>query len=578
MSTTVHIKGEGQVKLSKSNFVAAGGEGSVYAVGNRAFKVYKDPKKMIPEGKIQELAGITDPTVIKPEKVLLDSRGKPIGYTMRFVQDTYALCQLFPRAFRDREGLTPQGVVDLVLRMRQQIENIHRAGVLVVDLNEMNFLVSRDFSEVYAIDVDSYQTAHYPATAIMPSVRDWHTPIGDFNENSDWFSFACVSFQMFIGMHPYKGKHPSIKGMENRMKANVSAFNSDVRLPKVCFPLDVIPDSYRQWMQAVLEDGKRLPPPTDLVATLVVVPKVKTLSGTANLDIKEILVFGDAFTPVMGLGYSGGAAATLTNDSVWINGNRVLLPQKVTKAALAFTPKMNKVVVASLENGEVTLFNATDRQVLPFTMKGSQIAAHDGRIYVHNKDKVFEIVLHDTVTKVLPSARPAVNVLPHASQLYSGCVVQDLLGATYVSVFPKSGRAHQVHMEELDQYRVVSARFDGGVLMVEGIYQHSVAIGAKGGASRYDRLIFRFDEDYKSYDVRVEDDVQPSGCNFVTLDTGIAVHLNDEEKLELFKATKGHTAVKIIDDAVLGGDMLLTKQGGTLVFTRGGKLYSMRMK
>ena len=26
---------------------------------------------------------------------------------------------------------------------------------------------------------------------------------------------------MFIGIHPYKGKHPSIKGLENRMRANI---------------------------------------------------------------------------------------------------------------------------------------------------------------------------------------------------------------------------------------------------------------------------------------------------------------------------------------------------------------------
>ena len=47
--------------------------------------------------------------------------------------------------------------------------------------------------------VDSYQTAHYPATAIMPSVRDWKVPLHDFSELSDWFSFAIVSFQVFLG-------------------------------------------------------------------------------------------------------------------------------------------------------------------------------------------------------------------------------------------------------------------------------------------------------------------------------------------------------------------------------------------
>lgn len=574
----VHVKGQGEVNLTKSQFVASGGEGSVYAVGSTAYKLYADPSKMIPVGKIQELSGISDPTVIKPEQVVTDKAGKPIGYSMRFVRDTYALCQLFPRTFRDREGLSHQAMLDLVLRMRQQVADIHRAGVLVVDLNEMNFLVSKDFTTVYAIDVDSYQTPHYPATAIMPSVRDWHTPLGDFNENSDWFSFACVAFQMFIGIHPYKGKHPTIKGMEERMKANISVLNPDVRLPQVCQSLDVIPDIYKQWFKAVLEDGKRLPPPTDLHASIVVVPTVKTVRGTANFDIRELLAFGGSNTPVKAMGFSYGTICVVTDKDVWLNGRQMPV-QASGKVALAFTPKMNHPVLVSLENGSVKLYDLMKRQELPFTLNGSDIMAYDGRVYVHNSDRVYEIVLHDTASKILPSSQRAANVLEHATQLYPGCAVQDLLGTTFVSVFPASGRTQQIKIPELDKYRVTSARYDSGVLMVEGIYQRSVAIGVSGsGAFQYDRLVFRFDEDYSSYDVSVYDAVQPTGCNFTVLDSGVAVHMNDEEKIELFSKTKGRQTIKVIDDPVLGGDMLLDKQGGTLVFTRGGRLYSMRMK
>ncbi len=36
--------------------------------------------------------------------------------------------------------------------------------------------------------------------------------------------------------------------------------------------------------------------------------------------------------------------------------------------------------------------------------------------------------------------------------------------------------------------------------------------------------------------------------------------------------------MKVIEDTVLGGDMLLGKSGGTLLFGRGNKLYKMRMR
>ncbi|MFA6235616.1 MAG: hypothetical protein WC824_15715, partial [Bacteroidota bacterium] len=93
----------------------------------------------------------------------------------------------------------------------------------------------------------------------------------------------------------------------------------------------------------------------------------------------------------------------------------------------------------------------------------------------------------------------------------------------------------------------------------------------------YDRLIFRFDAD-DTYDLRVVQDITPAGLNFVTLDTGVCVCLTEEEKLELFKSSKGHPAVKVVEDRVLGSDMRLGKQNGMVLFSRGNKVYRLRMK
>lgn len=228
------VQGQGDVTLTQRDFVASGGEGSVYARHGVAYKVYTDPTKMIPVGKIRELAAITDPNVVKPTNVLLDKAGHPVGYTMRFVPDAHVLCQLFPRAFRDRMGLDHKQMFSLVQRMQAGVSNCHQANVLIVDLNEMNFLVDPKFHEVFFIDADSYQTRSYPATALMESVRDRHMKHShDFNEGTDWFGYAVTSFQMMCGIHPYKGKHPTLKGFDERMLANVSVFNKDVSVPAV---------------------------------------------------------------------------------------------------------------------------------------------------------------------------------------------------------------------------------------------------------------------------------------------------------------------------------------------------------
>ncbi len=103
--TKYAIRGGGQVNLTQANFIAAGGEGQVFGHGDEAFKVYLKPERMIPEAKIAELAGIADESVVRPRRVLLDGKGNAVGYSMRRVADAHPLCQLFTRAFRDREGV-----------------------------------------------------------------------------------------------------------------------------------------------------------------------------------------------------------------------------------------------------------------------------------------------------------------------------------------------------------------------------------------------------------------------------------------------------------------------------------------
>lgn len=51
----VTVQGQGQVTLLQSDFVAAGGEGSIYCKGTTAYKIYADPKRMLPLGKMTEL-------------------------------------------------------------------------------------------------------------------------------------------------------------------------------------------------------------------------------------------------------------------------------------------------------------------------------------------------------------------------------------------------------------------------------------------------------------------------------------------------------------------------------------------
>jgi hypothetical protein len=472
------IQGKGKVTLRQADFVAQGGEASVYARGDTAFKVYTDPGRMIPTAKIQELSALTHAAIIRPQAILLDGKNQAVGYTMRRVQGAHVLCQVFNRAFRERQGLTPEAMVALVRKLQEGVQHVHAQGILIVDLNEMNFLLESGLQELLFIDVDSYQTPGFPATALMESVRDRHRPPGAprFSQETDWFSFGIVSFQMFIGIHPYKGKHPLLADLDARMQQNVSVLNPQVSVPKVCYPFSVIPQAYLEWYRAVFEEGKRLPPPADLRGTITLLPSMQQFAAGEHLVLRELHRFpADVLLPVPSL----GPDAALTTDGLYI-GERKCPPPGAPgpDARIGITPRMRHTVAAWIEGRSIVLYDLTRNRRLPMELEGEALTTYGDRIYAKRGDGLHELEFVELPAGIRCTLRPVGNVMENATQLFPGVAVQSLLGAWHVSVFPRPGTCYPVRIRELDGYRVVDAKFDHNVLMV---------VGSRAG--QYDRFV-----------------------------------------------------------------------------------------
>ena len=541
------IKGKGAVSLSKRDFVASGGEGSVYARGSTAYKIYTNPKRMIPVAKIDELSVLSLPNIIRPQDVLLNTRTKPVGYTMRYVQDTYSLCQLFTKAFKKRNNVQTAQLLKLAQVLQDGVKHVHEKGILVVDLNEMNFLVSAAFDDVYFIDVDSYQTKSFQATAIMDSIRDYQAK--RFDENSDWFSWAIVTFQLFMGIHPYKGKHKDVKKLEDRMKANLSVFNAEVSIPKMCPPMDTIPQAYRDWYKAVFEEGLRLAPPFGPQAVAIVTAAPRRIVSADKLQIMLIETYEDEIVDYQDPAVltTGGA---VVRKRVYATGNNT---------CIAVTPD-DHVVAAWLHNGWLQLRDLTVFKELKLELRCEQIMAYDGRVYCKSGEQILELEFIGG----MPSARPTATAMLRATQMFSGVALHNMLGGWYAGIFPKAHASYQIRLKELDGYRIVDAKYDRRVLMV---------VGMKKG--KYDKFIFRIQPDYQGRTVRTEKDVAYTGLNFVVLENGVCAHINDEEQLELFVNNPIVQDVKIVEDPVLSHDMQLLRRGTDVLFARGRDLYKL---
>lgn len=559
----VTIKGNSKtIRLTKSNFISSGGEGSIYASKGTAFKIYTNPKAMISHAKIGELSVITNSNVIKPERIVLDRKQKAVGYTMRHVSNTYALCQIFPKAFRDRTGMDTDTVLKLIQKMQNTIADIHKTkGMLVVDLNEMNFLVDKKFKDIYFIDVDSYETPSFPATAIMESIRDWHS--STFNQLTDWFSFAVVSFQMFIGIHPFKGKHKSIKGIKDRMLANVPVFHKDVRFPKVCLPFDVIPPLYKDWYKALFFDGKRLPPPTGNIQTIVIPVVIQTINGNEDFEIKEMFEYNSNVIKFLSI---DGTRVTVTSKGIYVN-NRLVAEENIKDSHIAITPSTSQVFMVQKINGNLSSSNLSGGNSPKEHIFVEDIMSYKGRVFIKNRDMLSELEFVEMGNNIHVVPRHVANVMENATKLFDGVIIQNILGSFMASIFPSPGTHRQIQCPEFQGYQIIDAKYDSNVLMV---------IGSKKG--KYDKFILKFNDEFSTYSLRKVDDISYSGINFAVLENGIVVHINDDEDIEIFSNKKDANKMKVVDSSVISGDMKLFNDGVRVVFAKGKKMYRLKMK
>lgn len=569
------IQGQGVVTLNNSDFLAEGGEGKVYVKGGTAFKIYTDPKKMIPLGKIKELASISNSRVQKPLFPILDQKGNALGFTMNFTRDAYVLCSLFPVSFRKRHSVEPGIVLDLVKQLQEIVSDVHQAKCLIVDLNEMNFLVNKDFSEIVAIDVDSYQTPSFPATALMETVRDRHMKKGlngsyIFNQGTDWFAFAITSYQMFRGIHPYKnGKHPTLKSLDERMLNNVTVMHPDVRVPKNTLSEDVIPKEYRDWYHAVLVNGIREPPPlsTSTLGTIII-GNMNNIHGSEDLLIDEILSIPE--NEMIRIHFAGSQLALISDRSFFIASRRVHARTART-VGVGFTPKLGRPILFQVVNKSLYAVDSSTKKETIIPLSVDDFVCFNGTAYVRAHNQIFEVQMHEVGDdNVMYTVQPGPTVMPFATQLFKGVVYQNMLGESFFILFPNKGESYHIKIPELNGYKITDAKFENGVLVVIGT-------DVKASLAQYDKFILRFCSNYETFDVRKIENVSLSLVNFTVLDSGICIMLSELGEIEIFSNRMGSKNIKTLSNQDLQDVEFLSYLGGA-AFIRNNKVFSMKMK
>jgi len=569
-----------KVELNDTHFKAKGGEGSIYIIGDVVYKVCEDGK-MIPPGKFQELRVLDHPNIIVPQETLL-YRKKPTGYTMRAVPgNPKPLAQILTKTFREREGVTPDHMMKLVQKIAGIVRFIHsHKGYLQVDGNEFNYMVPDTFDDVYGIDTNSYQTPSYPAEVIMPSIRDWHVAKDGtgrylFTELSDWYSFAIISFYMFTGIHPFKGFHPDYTNMKTMLTDNMQHCKS-VLLPEVDYPKgavycpfeDYIPGgkdgAYMQWYRAVFNENRRAAAPKDFQAILTFVAKVKEIIGSNNFDITELKQFAEQ---IIGFYAHNGREVVVTREKLHIGGKQLNRPAE--RFRVGFTPSRNIPYAAWLDDEVLHLQDLDSDSPIKVGLLGKTLMSSEGRVYVQSNDHIFEIDFIEAGSTVIAAPKSVATILPNATEMYQGVAIQDMMGNYVASIFPAAGHHRQIRLDEIKEYRITEAKYEGNVLMIVAMHKES---------GQYDRFVYRFATDWASHDLRKLENIAPTGINFTVLENGIVISLTEDEKIEVFSAKKDRPDIKSVDDPAIESDMRLCHVGTEARFARGSKLYRIKFK
>jgi len=552
-----------KVILTDQDFVFKGGQARIYEKNNVAYKIYINQSDMIPEAKIQELQCLDDPRIVNPQNVLFDDRKKMVGFSMEWLGNScITICRLFTNTFREDNNVENDQVIKLVENIKAGTKSVHDKKCLIVDGNEMNYMVSKDFITPHFIDVDCYKTPNFPPTAITPSIRDWTTT--KLSELTDWFAFAIITFQLFIGIHPFRGGHPdySKKDFEKRVRDCVSVFNSKVTYPPPTRDFNLIPSAYRDWYYDLFEKGRRKEPPLLPGEAGVVQVEIIVIKSTDNFKIEQIKKFGQTINYYHVL---HGNEIAKTKGKIHFNEEEYNVTPDVE--FMLTIPELEPILV-KIEDRRIKFHSLTGLKIRNLDIKCSDKMIVDNTLYLKSGGKLIEIAIDKFGDTLVPSINKGWDIGLKSSHLFSGLVYQNLLGKVYFAIPVPSKKSLMLSaIPELDEYKVVDVKHDNMVCIVTA---------AKDGV--YTRFIIIFAPDYKSYKVRTIEDINYSPINFVTLDNGVCIMINDDDTIEIFLNRIDKDSIKKIQDPQINSSMRLCKDGTRLLFFKENKLFSIKMK
>lgn len=556
-------------KLAKKNvsiddqkdFLAAGGEGSIYLVDKFCYKITNHP---FVESKLIELMELKRDNVVVPIDFLLDNKNNMVGYVLNYI-DGDALCRLFNTSFWNDNKLDVNSISGIIEKFIETTQYIHDSKCLVVDWNEMNFLVDRKFEVPYFIDTNAWKTKSFPPDAITPLFRDHSSK--DFSALSDWYGVGILACKLYVGIHPYKGSHPNygkkIDDTLKRMIDNVSIFNKKAKLPAAARSFDNIPDNYMKWFIDIFEKGKRIPPPNVVGYVTVSKKKIESVFKYFKTDLHKLFQYNVKRYYVI-----NGKEVVFGENEIIIDDKVAPLKNKKVKVGVIVSQRDMVPYFVFISNEKFHIYD-DNGNLVDVAVFAKDFLVHDHMIYALHRGTIFQLSCSDIGGKQVFTFGDRYDVMPNSTKSMGSCFYMSVMGNTHFLLPSKTGSKYflrNIRVKELDGYKIIEAKHDNNVLGI---------IGEKDG--KYDRFMLILDLIDGKYIINTENDIDAPFLNFVVLDNGIGVSMDEDGLVTIFTTKIDKYQTKTIKDDSITSTLRLFKSGTKVLFADGKKVFSFKV-
>lgn len=565
----VVLDGKGAVTLRPNDHIATGGEGSIYRVGDLAVKMYLEPDKMRAAGmpeKIKALAGLVHRFVVGPRGLVLNATADPIGHYLPFVGNGHPLSMVFTNEFWTQESFGSKQAIELVDGMRAAVGFAHQCGATLVDANELNWMAVLDGnSEPRVIDVDSWAIGKWPASVIMPSIRDWNSKT--FDDESDWFSWAIVTFQVFTGLHPYKGTLPGFDrgDLVGRMKARASVFSPGVRMNRAVREFSDIPAALLRWYEAVFQGAERSAPPSPYDKAVTAAPaarKSRTVLSVGGGKLSFDRLGAQRYDQVVRVFFCGAVATASGNIHDLNAGMTIAMGLKGAEVV-----RVDGGWLVGHKSGfRYVPENGSPGENLTVPLLFSALLSYENRIFAVTDKGLSEIQVKVFGKKPIAAIANTWSVLTNSTRWFSGMGVQDAIGAMYLVLPFGTDSVSCLRVPALDGLKVVAGKAG---------YRFISVVATDSATGIYQKIEFTLNRDYTIQAVwRGPHD--GAGLNVAILPKGVCATILKDGELDLFVPASG--AVRRVEDRQVATDMALCNWGDKVLFIHNGEVWWLQVK